>query len=492
MKNLVVSSSGTELEEYVTVKDSDVESDDEMDMDDPLWNDNDIRKQFVESSMIRVDKIDPVWFFGKGKVEEIAVAISRMPPRFVFINCSLTQTQMKQLEASFYGGLLSYLSAKKQAYLETSRPRQMVGYRGDDEAEKYEQRISTYLPKSIEVFDRSRMILEIFAVRANSPIAKLQVDLAKMHFTRTNLGSGNLRKSRDILNSLQTMTTPFREVRITTDDGVKVDNSQYSFSEHKEKVDTLMKKLSDKMKLHKEHQRAHRERRKAHVSIGLVGYTNSGKTSILNQLTNKNLRVRNILFQTLESATKDFTLPNGMHVHVTDSVGFVRDLPHFLFQAFQTTIDELIDSDFIIHVCDAAHPLAEDQIEAVRKTLMDAGMTQRDLDERIVQVWNKIDEVTDIEQLVKDKPNCLYVSAKTGEGIDLLINVIEKVAKRISKVERIKIEFPLSHLNSRMKVLRDIANVVYDDTLDCDESGENMSVDVLISPDALEKYKHQI
>ena len=93
------------VSEYVTVKDSDAESDDEMDMDDPLWNDASIRKQYVESALVRVDKIDPVWFFGQGKVEELAVAISRMPPRYVFINATLTNSQIGQLEESFYGGL---------------------------------------------------------------------------------------------------------------------------------------------------------------------------------------------------------------------------------------------------------------------------------------------------------------------------------------------------------------------------------------------------
>ena len=481
------------LAEYVTVKDSDAESDDEMDIDDPLWNDPLIRKQYVESSMVRVDEIDPVWFFGKGKVEEIAVAISRQPPRYVFINAALTHTQTRQLEQSFYGGLLSYKSARKQEYLEQSRPKQMVGYRGDDEAEKYEERISTYIPKSIEVFDRPRMILEIFATRAHSPLARLQCDIAKMHFTKVNLGVGNLRKAREMMNSLQTTVTPFKELPFTDGEGVRVDNSEYNFTEHKEKVDTLLRRLNSKMdeaKKAREHHRANRA--VSHVTVGLVGYTNVGKSQLLNQLIGEDeLRVRNLLFQTLDSSTRGIQLPNGMKVLVTDSIGFVRDLPHFLFQAFKANIDDLVSCDFLIHVRDISHPLSEQHAATVRSTLMDAGFSKRDLEERMIEIWNKTDEVDkeSLNSMIHDHPHVVPISALTGDGIDHLLDVIQAVATKISGIERRTIRFPLKDMNARMKMLRETVDVVYEDTLDCDDTGEHMSVDVLIRPDAMARYE---
>ena len=481
------------ITEYVTVKDSDAESDDEMDMDDPLWNDSAVRKQYVESSMVRVDQVDPVWFFGKGKVEEIAVAISRMPPRYVFINTALTHSQTKQLESAFYGGLLSYLSRRKQEYLETSRPKQMVGYRGDDEAEKYEERISTYVPKSIEVWDRPRLVLEIFSTRANSPIAKLQCDIAKMHFTKVNLGVGNLRKAREIMDSLQTTVTPFKELPLVEGEGVRVDNSQYNYTEHKEKVDTLLRKLNAKVDEAKKARDQHRANRAAgHVTVGLVGYTNAGKTQLMNQLLGRDeLRVRNLLFQTLDSATRSVRLPNGMTLLVTDSIGFVRDLPHSLFQAFKTTIEDVVSCDFILHVRDIAHPLSEDQSETVRRTLMDAGLTRRDLEERVVEVWNKIDDVENdfLETKLAQSPQVVPVSALTGEGLEHLLEVLQAVACKISGVERTIVKFPLAGMNERMQFLRNSAEIVYEDTLDCDETGNNMSVQVLIRPEALSKYR---
>ncbi len=488
-----LSKAETALTEYVTVRDSDAESDDEMDMDDPLYTNPMIRKQYGESALVRVDQVDPVWFFGKGKVEEITVAISRMPPRFVFINASLTHTQTKQLEHSFYGGLLSYNSARRQEYLETSRAKQMVGYRGEDEEQKYEERISTYIPKSIEVFDRPRMILEIFATRANSPLAKLQCDIAKMHFTKVNLGVGNLRKAREIMNSLQTTVTPFRELPVVEDEGVRVDNSEYNFTEHKEKVDALLRKLGKKVDEAKKAREQYRANRAAgHVTVGLVGYTNAGKTQLMNQLIGRDeLRVRNLLFQTLDSATRSVQLPNQMVLLVTDSIGFIRDLPHFLFQSFKTTIEDVVSCDFIIHVRDIAHPLTYEQAEVVRKTLMDAGMTRRDLEDRIVEVWNKIDEADESEltEKLKDNPHVVPVSALTGEGIEELLTVLEAVATRVSGVTRKKISFPLASMNDHMKIIRDISEVVYEDSLDCDDSGRVMAVDVLIRPEALSKYK---
>jgi 50S ribosomal subunit-associated GTPase HflX len=482
------------LTEYVTVKDSDDESDDEMDIDDPLWNDPVVRKQYVESSMVRVDQVDPVWFFGKGKVEEIAVSISRMPPRYVFINTALTHTQVKQLESAFYGGLLSFMSHRKQEYFEKSRVKQIVGFRGDDEADKYEERISSYIPKSIEVWDRPRLILEIFATRAHSPIAKLQCDIAKMHFTKVNLGVGNLRKAREIMNSLQTTITPFKELPLVESEGVRVDNSGYSFTEHKEKVDTLLRKLNrkvDEARRTREHHRANRAA--GHVTVGLVGYTNAGKTQLMNQLLGRDeLRVRNLLFQTLDSATRSVHLPNGMTLLVTDSIGFIRDLPHSLFEAFKTTIEDVVSCDFLLHVRDIAHPLSEQQADTVRRTLMDAGMTRRDVEERVVEVWNKIDDIDESslgKMLSAGNQHVVPVSALTGDGVDNLIDVLEAVASKVSGVQRLTVSFPLGSMNERMRAMRELAEIVYEDTLECDETGTNMSVQVLVRPEALAKYR---
>ena len=489
----IIPSSGS-LTEYVTVKDSDAESDDEMDMDDPLWRDPSVRKQYAESCMVRLDEIDPVWFFGRGKVEEICVAIARQPPRYVFINTTLSYTQTRQLEESFYGGLLSFLSARKQAYLETSRAKQMVGYRGDDEADKYEERISTYIPKSIEVFDRPRMILEIFATRANSPIAKLQCDIAKMHFTKVNLGVGNLRKAREVMNTLQTTVTPFRETPTTEGEaGVRVDNSEYNFTEHKDKVDTLVRKLNKRMDEAKKSREQHKKTQSGHfVTVGLVGYTNAGKTQLMNQLIGGDeLRVRDMLFQTLDSSTRSVKLPNGSTVLLTDSIGFIRDLPHFLFNSFRLTIQDIVLCDFIIHVRDIAHPLSEDQAETVRSTLMDAGMTRKDLDERVIEVWNKIDDIDrdGLGKKLENNPHVVPISALTGEGIDDLVEIIQTVSERISGQQKVRIDLPLTSMHARMTLLRNLADVVYDESLDCNDSGNTMSIEVLIRPEALMKYR---
>ena len=229
------------------------------------------------------------------------------------------------------------------------------------------------------------------------------------------------------------------------------------------------------------------------MTVGLVGYTNAGKSQLLNQLVGREeVRVRNLLFQTLDSSTRSIELPNGSTILVTDSIGFVRDLPHFLFQAFKTTIEDLIACDFLIHVRDIAHPLREEQAETVRSALLDAGLNKRDLQERIIEVWNKIDDVHDQEQLealLDANPQVVPISALTGQGIDNLLRVLQAVATRLKGNSREKLHFPLKDMNSHMKMVRAVSDVVYEDTLDCDESGNFMSVDVLIRADALKKYK---
>ena len=125
---------------------------------------------------------------------------------------------------------------------------------------------------------------------------------------------------------------------------------------------------------------------------------------------------------------------------------------------------------------------------------MDAGFTRRDLEERIVEVWNKVDEVDSsyLDSMLEKHPHVVPVSALTGEGIDGLMHVVQAVAQKLSGVEKMTVEFPLREMNARMKLLRETADVVYEDTLNCDDSGENMSIDVLIRSDAWSRYRAQL
>jgi 50S ribosomal subunit-associated GTPase HflX len=129
----------------------------------------------------------------------------------------------------------------------------------------------------------------------------------------------------------------------------------------------------------------------------------------------------------------------------------------------------------------------------VRSTLLEAGLSNRDINERVIEVWNKIDEVdkNDLNDKLESNPQVVPVSALTGDGIDNLKEVLQAVCERIAGQKRVRIEFPLTGMNDRMSMLRRLADVVYEDTLDCNESGETMSIECLIRPDALAKYNTQ-
>jgi 50S ribosomal subunit-associated GTPase HflX len=122
---------------------------------------------------------------------------------------------------------------------------------------------------------------------------------------------------------------------------------------------------------------------------------------------------------------------------------------------------------------------------------MDAGMTRKDIEDRVIEVWNKIDDLDqeELESRLSKNPHVVPISALTGQGIEELINVLQSVSEKVSGQRRLRIELPLKTMHTRMTLLRNLADVVYDETLDCNESGETMSVDVLIRPEALARYE---
>jgi GTP-binding protein HflX len=170
---------------------------------------------------------------------------------------------------------------------------------------------------------------------------------------------------------------------------------------------------------HRTTQRKQRQRsRTQHVVI--VGYTNAGKSTLLNRLTDAGVLVEDRLFATLDATTRRLELPGGEAVLLTDTVGFVRKLPHQLVEAFRSTLDVAADADLLIHVVDASAPDPQAQMDAVRDVLTEIGADQ--VPELIV--FNKADATTEVKRLVERHPASVAVSAKTGEGIEELLTTI--------------------------------------------------------------------
>jgi GTP-binding protein HflX len=162
--------------------------------------------------------------------------------------------------------------------------------------------------------------------------------------------------------------------------------------------------------------------RSARSAVALVGYTNAGKSTLLNRLTDADVLVEDRLFSTLDPTTRRLRLPGGETVLASDTVGFVQRLPHQLVESFQSTLEEVVDADLLLHVVDASFPEAEDQIDAVRKVLREIGADH--VPELLV--LNKADIATpgDVKLLLTVHPQAVVVSAVTGEGVSVLLDTL--------------------------------------------------------------------
>ncbi|MFO7849126.1 MAG: GTPase HflX, partial [Spirochaetia bacterium] len=199
----------------------------------------------------------------------------------------------------------------------------------------------------------------------------------------------------------------------------------------------VLKKITKlKRELNKlESQREVRRKQRMGVPLptgAIVGYTNAGKSSLLNALTEASVTVGNRLFATLDPSTKKMALPGGAEILLTDTVGFIRKLPHDLIDAFHSTLEEAVLADFLVHVVDASNPEAEHHIETTKEVLAELGV----IDTPTLYIFNKTDLCKDtyhLESLQKDYPEALFISLKKGEGLEDFDEAVEKLAFRGDK-----------------------------------------------------------
>lgn len=266
---------------------------------------------------------------------------------------------------------------------------------------------------NVRVLDRTSLILDIFAQRAKSHEGKLQVELAQLQHLATRLIRGwtHLERQKGGIG----LRGP-GETQLETDRRLIG-----------ERVKALRIRLT---KLRKQHETQRRARGKSHTfSVSLVGYTNAGKSTLFNALTKAGVYVADQLFATLDTTSRRLYLGAEVgNVVVSDTVGFVRELPHQLVAAFRATLEETIHADLLLHVVDGASPVRMEQIEQVNEVLREIGA------DHIPQilVWNKIDAAglePAIERDEYDKISRVFISAQSGEGLDLLREAIVEAAK---------------------------------------------------------------
>lgn len=261
-----------------------------------------------------------------------------------------------------------------------------------------------------KIMDRTLIILDIFANRASTNEGKIQVELAQLKYRQSRLVG--LGKSLSRLGGGIGTRGP-GEKKLEMDRRLI-----------KGRIAQLNRELKD-VKRHREVTREQRSRNQVPV-IAIVGYTNAGKSTLLNTLTGADVLEEDKLFATLDPTTRNLKLPSKQEVLLTDTVGFIRKLPHHLIEAFKSTLEEAKYADIILHVVDASNPQMDEQMYIVYETLMNLEVKNKP----VITAFNKQDKV-DGEVILRDfkADHVVNISAKTGEGLENLLNVIEEVLR---------------------------------------------------------------
>ncbi|MBE5965766.1 MAG: GTPase HflX [Lachnospiraceae bacterium] len=319
------------------------------------------------------ESVHPGTYIGKGKIEEVKELALEMDATGVVCDDELSPAQLKNLEDAL----------------------------------------------QIKVLDRTILILDIFASRASTKEGKIQVELAQLRYRSTRLIG--------LRNSLSRLGGGIG-TRGPGEKKLEIDRRLI-----KDRIAALNHELAN-VKKSRETERLLRSKNRIPV-VAIVGYTNAGKSTLLNLLTNAGVLEEDKLFATLDPTTKNLTLDSGQQILFTDTVGFIRKLPHHLIDAFRSTLEEAKYADIILHVVDSSNPDVYNQMYIVYDTLKNLGIQ----DKVIITAFNKQDKL-EAEQILKDfqADYTVKMSAKTGAGIKNLLDLIEKVLnERKVLVERV-------------------------------------------------------
>ena len=299
----------------------------------------------------------------------------------------------------------------------------------------------------VKVIDRTAVILDIFSQHAKSREGKAQVELAQLEYLLPRLRGWGESMSRQAGGQVGGAGAGMGS-RGPGETKIELD---------RRRIHTRMAKLRKSITAMKPAREAKRANRKRNTvpSVAIAGYTNAGKSSLVNRVTKAGLLVENALFATLDATVRKNTTEDGRLYTIADTVGFVRNLPHQLVEAFRSTLEEVADSDLILHVVDASHPDPAGQIQTVRDVIGE--VEARHIPELVV--FNKSDLVSDDDRLVLRglEPNAVFVSARTGEGIEALLATIAEMLPDPSIEVELLIPYErgdlVSSLHERARVL---------------------------------------
>ena len=335
---------------------------------------------------------DPAYFIGRGKLEEAEAIVSELKVEAVIFDNDLTPAQTRNLEKAL----------------------------------------------DIVVVDRTSLILQIFAQRAQTKAAKLQVDLAQLqyalprltrmwtHLSRLGTGGGTAGGSAGRAGGV---------VRGPGETQLQIDRRL---------IHSQISRVKKALQKVEKHRRVQRKQRQEMINVSLVGYTNAGKSTLFNALTSEHRLAEDKLFATLDPTTRLLDLPDNRHVLLSDTVGFLKKLPHHLVASFKATLEEVVEADLLLHVVDVAHPEVESQIDAVDEVLKELDAFERPT----LMVFNKVDllENEEYTQLFRNKyPDSLAISAQNGTGLEALKDLL---AERFS-TQDVEVSIALSYQDGK-------------------------------------------
>lgn len=310
----------------------------------------------VDTAMQKKEAPDKATCLGSGRAEELALLCAAQDIDLVIMDRELSPTQLRNLEEIF----------------------------------------------PCRVIDRTALILDIFAARARSAEGRLQVELAQLQYRLPRLMGQGTALSR-LGGGIGTRGPG--ETQLETD--------RRHIRRRIGAIREQLEKVESQRALRRE-----RRRKDGIPTVAIVGYTNAGKSTLLNRLTDAGVLAENKLFATLDPTARGLRLPDGREIMLVDTVGFVRRLPHHLVQAFHSTLEEAVEADVILNICDASSEHAAEHLQVTGDLLRELGCGDRP----VLQVMNKCDLVPNIAE--QDDRRCLYISAATGEGLAELLQAV--------------------------------------------------------------------